>query len=70
MTGKEFKALLYSVGEELTKAQTAEVFGKYAEGDKITREGYLEVRTIKFLLKHFDLCCFPLSFLSLKYLRL
>jgi spectrin alpha len=39
---KEFKALMYSVGEEMTKVQTAEVFAKYSDGEKITRESYLE----------------------------
>jgi hypothetical protein len=40
---KEFKALMYSVGEEMSKVQTAEVFGTYAQGDHISRESYLEV---------------------------
>mmetsp|Transcript_26216 Transcript_26216/g.36477 ORF Transcript_26216/g.36477 Transcript_26216/m.36477 type:complete len:1355 (-) Transcript_26216:126-4190(-) len=39
---KEFKGLLYSVGEEMTKAQAKEVFDTYAEGNVINREGYLE----------------------------
>jgi Ca2+-binding EF-hand superfamily protein len=37
---KEFKALMYSVGEEMTKAQTTEVFNEYADGDRITRARY------------------------------
>jgi Ca2+-binding EF-hand superfamily protein len=39
---KEFKALMYSVGEELNKVQTAEIFNQFAQDEKITREGYLE----------------------------
>jgi hypothetical protein len=34
---------MYSVGEELTKAQTADIFGQYAQDEKISRDGYLEV---------------------------
>jgi hypothetical protein len=41
---KEFKALMYSVGEELNKVQTAELFAKFAQDDRITRPSYLEVQ--------------------------
>jgi hypothetical protein len=43
-TGKEFKALMYSVGEELSRAQAAELFATYAHDDRISRPSYLEVR--------------------------
>jgi len=39
---KEFKALMYSVGEELSKAHAAELFATYAHDDRITRASYLE----------------------------
>jgi Ca2+-binding EF-hand superfamily protein len=43
LDSKEFKALMYSVGEELNKAQTADIFSQYAQDDKISRDGYLEL---------------------------
>jgi len=39
---KEFKALMYSVGEELSKAQTGELFANYAHNERISRPSYLE----------------------------
>jgi hypothetical protein len=39
---KEFKALMYSVGEELSKIQAGEIFNQYAGADgKIDRDGFL-----------------------------
>ena len=35
---------MYSVGEELSKAHTAELFASIAHDDRITRASYLEVR--------------------------
>ena len=43
ITAKEFKALLYSVGEELSKAQTHEIFQTYAVDEKISKDSYLTV---------------------------
>ena len=41
---KEFKALMYSVGEEMNKAEAAEVFAAYAGADgNIDRDGFLAV---------------------------
>jgi len=42
LESKEFKALMYSVGEELSKAAAAELFATYAQNDRISRPSYLE----------------------------